>query len=337
MATLAEIAAHAGVSEATVSRVLNDKSGVSEAARHAVITALDVLGYERPGRLKRRSSGLVGLVVPELENPIFPVFAQAIEDSLTSRGYTPLLCTQAPGGITEDEYVATLLEHGVSGIIFVSGRHADSGADHGRYQELIDRGLPVVFVNGYVDGLAAPFVSTDDAAAIEIAVHHLATLGHREIGLAVGPLRYVPARRKRDAFVAALRHHLEDSEERAASLVEESLFTLEGGAAATSQLLGRGATAIVCASDLMALGAIRAVHDAGRTVPDEVSVIGFDDNPLLGFVDPPLTTVRQQARGIGAAAVNCLLDRVEGADVPLHEYLFRPELVLRSSTAPPPA
>ena len=156
MATLAQISASAGVSEATVSRVLNDKPGVSDGARAAVLTALDVLGYERPHKLRRRSAGLVGLVVPELENPIFPAFAQVIEDALARRRFTPVLCTQSPGGISEDEYVESLLDHGVAGIIFVSGRHADANSDHERYQLLIDRGMPVVFVNGYAAGLGRP-------------------------------------------------------------------------------------------------------------------------------------------------------------------------------------
>ena len=101
-ARLADIAEQAGVSEATVSRVLNDRPGVSTSTRQAVLTALDVLGYERPIRLRGRS-GLVGLVVPELENPIFPAFAQVMETLLAQHGYTPVLCTQTPGGVTEDE------------------------------------------------------------------------------------------------------------------------------------------------------------------------------------------------------------------------------------------
>jgi DNA-binding LacI/PurR family transcriptional regulator len=108
-ARLSDIAQQADVSEATVSRVLNDRPGVSPDKRQAVLTALDVLGYERPQRLRKRSAGLVGLVVPELENPIFPAFAQTIESALAHRGFTPVLCTQTPGGVTEDEYVEMLL------------------------------------------------------------------------------------------------------------------------------------------------------------------------------------------------------------------------------------
>src|SRR6185436_20932551 len=135
-ARLADIAAQAGVSEATVIRVLNGRPGVADGTRQAVLTALDVLGYERPTRLKKRSAGLVGLIVPELDNPIFPAFAQVIESALARHGYTPVLCTQTPGGVHEDDYTQMLLERGVAGIVFVSGLHADSSADPARYVAL---------------------------------------------------------------------------------------------------------------------------------------------------------------------------------------------------------
>lgn len=336
MATLAEIAVHARVSEATVSRVLNDRPGVSDASRKAVLTALDVLGYERPSRLKRRSAGLVGLVVPELNNPIFPAFAQVIETMLAQRGYTPVLCTQSPGGISEDEYVESLLDHGVAGIIFVSGRHADTSADHQRYQNLLDRHLPVVFINGFTPELSAPFISDDDQEAMELAVSHLVQLGHRRIGLAVGQERFVPVQRKRAGFVAVLNRLLGLSEKEALCWVEQSLFTLEGGSAAGQRLLDRGATAVVCGSDLMALGVVRAARQRGLAVPRDVSVVGYDDSPLIAFVDPPLTTVRQSVQAMGTAAVEALIEGITGTPVPPREYVFRPELVMRSSTAAAP-
>lgn len=336
MATLADIAGQAGVSEATVSRVLNAKPGVSDTARQAVLVALDVLGYERPSKLRRRSAGLVGLVVPELENPIFPAFAQVIDDALVGRRFTPVLCSQSPGGISEDEYVESLLDHGVAGILFVSGRHADTRADHTRYHALLERGLPVVFVNGYAAGLGAPFLSTDDHEAMRLAVSHLAQLGHRRIGLAIGQRRYVPAARKRDGFVAALQASLGLKAREAEGWISETLFTVEGGAAAARELVDRGATAIVTGSDLMALGAVRAAREAGLEVPRDVSVVGFDDSRLIQFLDPPLTTIRQPVQAISLAAVSALADAIEGEPVPSHEYLFKPELVLRSSTAPAP-
>ena len=153
---LADIAAQAGVSEATVSRVLNGRPGVSPATRQAVLAALDVMGYERPQRLRQHSNGLIGLVIPELSNPIFPAFAQAVERALTQRGYTPVLCTQEPGGATEDEFTEMLLDRGVSGIVFVSGRHADTTARMDRYLRLIDRGVPIVLVDGYNAAVPAP-------------------------------------------------------------------------------------------------------------------------------------------------------------------------------------
>jgi len=336
MATLAEIAEQAGISEATVSRVLNDKPGVSDAARQRVLTALDVLGYERPARLRRRSAGLVGLVVPELENPIFPAFAQVIDDALASRRFTPVLCTQSPGGISEDEYVESLLDHGVAGIVFVSGRHADSTADHDRYRSLIARGLPVVFVNGFVPTLDAPFLSCDDHAAMSLAVTHLVQLGHERIGLAVGQVRYMPAARKRDGFMAALGSQLGLAEDEAGRWVEEGLFTVEGGGAAAGKLLERGATAVVCGSDMMALGAVRAARDRGLDVPRDVSVVGFDDTRLIQFVEPPLTTIRQPVQALGEAAVAALAEAIAGAPIPSHEYVYQPELVVRRSTARAP-
>ncbi|WP_295661349.1 LacI family DNA-binding transcriptional regulator [uncultured Nocardioides sp.] len=336
MATLAQIAAEASVSEATVSRVLNGKPGVSDGARSSVLTALDVLGYERPARLRQRSAGLVGLVVPELENPIFPAFAQVIEDALARRRFTPVLCTQSPGGISEDEYVESLLDHGVAGIIFVSGKHADTRADHERYRTLLSRGLPIVFVNGYAEGLDAPFFSADDRDAMDLAVSHLVQLGHSRIGLAIGPKRFVPSARKREGFLGALMGSLGQSAKEAQSWIQEGLFSVEGGAAAARGLLDRGATAVVCGSDLMALGAVRAAREAGGAVPADVSVIGFDDSPLIQFLDPPLTTVRQPVSAMGAAAVAALADAIDGVPVPAHEYVFKPELVLRGSTGPVP-
>ena len=334
-ARLADIAAQAGVSEATVSRVLNARPGVAETTREAVLTALDVLGYERPARLRQRSAGLVGLIVPELDNPIFPAFAQVIETALARHGYTPVLCTQTPGGVHEDDYTQMLLERGVSGIIFVSGLHADSTADPARYAQLRRRGLPIVLVNGYMDGIDAPFISNDDVASMELAVSHLVSLGHARIGLAVGPRRFVPVVRKITGFREALRRHL--GEEDGEAWVECSLFSVEGGAAAAERLVGAGATAVICGSDLMALGAIRAVRARGLRVPEDVSVVGYDDSSLIAFTDPPLTTVRQSVQAMGAAAVRALIDEISGVPAPRAEYIFRPELVVRSSTGSAPS
>ncbi|MBA9004583.1 LacI family DNA-binding transcriptional regulator [Thermomonospora cellulosilytica] len=332
---LADIAAHAGVSEATVSRVLNGKPGVAPATRQAVLTALDVLGYERPARLRQQRAGLIGLIVPELTNPIFPAFAQVIENALALAGYTAVLCTQTPGGITEDDYTELLLERGVSGIIFVSGLHADSRSDRARYLRLVNRGLPIVLINGYRPDISAPFISNDDIASLRMAVGHLASLGHRRIGLAVGQERFVPSIRKTEGFRRGMAEHLGVTD--VDDLIVNTLFTVEGGQAAAQELIDRGCTAICCGSDIIAIGAIRGVRQRHLRVPEDVSVVGFDDSPMTAYLDPPLTTVRQPVREMGLAAVGSLLEEIGGARAPRTELLYRPELVVRGSTAPAPA
>jgi DNA-binding LacI/PurR family transcriptional regulator len=332
---LTDLAEQAGVSTATVSRVLNGKPGVSAQAREAVMAALDVLGYERPSTLRARSTGLIGLVVPELSNPVFPAMAQSIESMLTRRGYTPLLCTQSPGGTTEDNYVEILLEHEVAGIIFVSGLHADTTASTERYHVLRGRGMPIVLVNGRADDVDAPVVSTDDAVAVEQALAHVLALGHRSVGLAVGPTRFVPARRKVEAFTSLLRTRLGIDDP--TGHVVSTLFTVEGGTQAAHELIDSGHTAILCGSDLMALGAIRAARSRGMDVPGDLSVVGFDDSPLIGFTDPPLTTVRQPVAALSQAAVAALMADISGTPASRTELLFHPELIVRGSTGAAPA
>lgn len=336
-ARLAHIAARAEVSEATVSRVLNGKSGVATATRQRVLAALDVLGYERPVRARQRSAGLVGLVIPELTNPIFPAFAQVIEQTLSGYGYTPVLgSTQMPGGATEDELVEQLVGRGVTGFIFLSGLHADLSADPGRYTRLGARGVPYVLINGYNERVSAPFVSPDDRAAAVMAVRHLRELGHQRIGLAVGPSRFVPARRKAAGFLEELGIQGEGGGA-GAPLVQHTLFTVEGGHAAALALLDEGCTGIVCGSDMMALGAVRAARERGLEVPRQVSVVGYDDSVLNAFTDPPLTTIRQPVRAMANAAVHALLEALGGNPVADTEFVFQPELVVRGSTAPAPA
>lgn len=331
---LGEVARYAGVSEATVSRVLNDKPGVSAVTRAAVLTAVDVLGYDRPSRLRRNSAGLVGLVVPELTTPIFPAFAQAVETHLAAASYTSVLCTQVPGGVREDDYVQMLLDRGVAAIIFISGYHADTRATTRRYHQLRERRLPIVLVNGYREDVPAHFISHDDVAAAQLAVRHLRDLGHTLIGLATGPRRYVPVQRRIAGFRDAVADLLEPDQVEA--MVQTTLFSVEGGATAGHRLIESGATAVVCGSDLMAFGVVRAARQAGLRVPEDVSVVGADDSQLMAFTDPPLTTVRQDVASMSEAAVNAVLEEIGGAQEQHQEFLFAPELVLRGSTTAAP-
>jgi alanine racemase len=330
-ARLVDVAREAGVSEATVSRVLNDRPGVSPDTRQSVLRALDVLGHDRPERRRPRSSGLIGLVTPELDNPIFPLFAQVIGSALSQQGYTPVLCTQTPGGVPEDEYVEQLLERGVAGIIFVSGLHADTHASVERYQRLVERRVPIVLINGYKAGVEAPFFSCDDSLAGRMAVAHLVSLGHRRIGLISGPERYVPVQRKVHGYRTAM------AEAGLGADIELTLFSVEGGHAAAARLLDRGVTGIICGSDLMALGATRAVRARGLSIPGDVSVLGYDDSALLPFTDPPLSTLRQPVLAMALAAVRALTDEIGGQPAPNSEYVFQPELVIRGSTGVAPS
>lgn len=196
--------------------------------------------------------------------------------------------------------------------------------------------MPFVLINGYSEKVAAPFISPDDRAAMWMAVQHLAELGHERIGLAVGQRRYVPVLRKIEGFTAAMRSVLGVGDEELDELVHHTLFSVEGGHAAAGVLLDRGCTAIVCGSDLMALGAIRAVRQRGLAVPGDISVVGFDDSPLIAFTEPPLTTIRQPVEAMATAAVDALLEEVGGEPAQRVEYMFQPELVMRGSTGARP-
>jgi DNA-binding LacI/PurR family transcriptional regulator len=332
---LAEVAKYVGVSEATVSRVLNGKPGISGATRTAVLTALDVLGYERPTKLRGERARLVGLVMPELGNPIFPAFAEVVAGALAKRGFIPVLCTRTVDGVSESEYVEMLLDQHVSGVIFSGGQYAQASAGHEHYHLLRERGLPAVLVNAAFEDLGFPRVCADDAHAVDQAYGHLASLGHERIGLILGPADHVPSARKLAAFEAARRTHGGQHGE-SDPLVERTIFSTEGGHAAGARLVRRGVTGIVCASDILALGAIRAVRRLGMRVPADVSVVGFDDSAVMNCTDPPLTTVRQPIEAMGQAAVTLLVNQVAGEPVPTDEMFFEPELVVRGSTAPAP-
>src|SRR5918997_593425 len=297
---LAEVAKYVGVSEATVSRVLNGRPGISDTTRNAVLTALDVLGYERPVKLRGQRARLVGLVLPELQNPIFPAFAEVVAGALAKKGFTPVLCTRTTDGVAEADYVDMLLDQQVSGVIFAGGNYAQADAGHDHYHRLLRRGLPAILVNASIDGLAFPRVSADDAVAVEQAYGHLVSLGHKRIGMVLGTTDHVPSRRKalafknlvsRDFVPAAQEGAPEapDAKKLKDALIEHTFFSMEGGHAAATRLIERGATGLICASDVLALGAVRAVRRLGLDVPGDVSIVGYDDSAVMTCTDPPLT------------------------------------------------
>ncbi|MFE9043463.1 LacI family DNA-binding transcriptional regulator [Streptomyces sp. NPDC007818] len=326
---IVEVAARAGVSEATVSRVINRRQGVAKKTRDAVETAMAELGYERPVQ-----GQLVALVTEHVSNPFFADVAERIEAALAPHGLKAVLCPAFPGGVQEPEYISAIVDKGIAAVVFLSSSNTVEGADIETYELLRARRIPYVGVNGvFADGVEVPVYSTDDALAAELAVDHLHRLGHRAIGMASGPTGNHPADRRVQGFLAAMaKRGVEDAER----LVIRQSYTVEGGQAAAQTLLGLGATAIVAASDYMALGAIRGIRRQGRSVPEDVSVVGYDGSMITEFVDPPLTTVRQPADRLALEVGRSVLALVSNRAVPVGELLFDPELIIRSTTAPAP-
>ncbi|GAA3203098.1 LacI family DNA-binding transcriptional regulator [Nonomuraea roseoviolacea] len=324
---IVEVAERAGVSEATVSRVINRRAGVSAKTRAAVESAMAELGYERSTR-----GQIVAVITPWLSNPFFAEVAELVEAALAPHGLKGVVCPALPGGIQEREFVTALAEHGVAGVVFLSASNTIEGADPETYDVLAARRIPFVGVNGGFEGHDAPVLSTDDHMSAELAVDHLWSLGHRRIGLASGPSGNRPADRRAEGFRTAMTRR--GAAESDAPVVRQH-YTVEGGQSAASELLRRGVTAVVAASDFMALGVYRAVLREGLSVPGEVSVVGHDGSMIMEFVDPPLTTVRQPIDRLAKEVARSIVALVSNRDVPQGELLFSPELVVRGSTAPP--
>ncbi|MHA7861152.1 LacI family DNA-binding transcriptional regulator [Tessaracoccus sp. Y36] len=324
-AKLADLARAAGVSTATVSRVLNGKPGVAEATRRTVLSSIEALGYFVDDQRAGADDGFIAVMVPELGNPGFAAFAAELSLQLSAAGRHMILCTAGPGATTEVAYLDALLGVEISGIISVSGTLADKLVGHDHYQRLISAGVPAVFINAHDPNIDGSFFSTSDAEAVAMSLAHLRQFGHVKIGLAVGQQRYLPAQRKIDAFLA---HGLSRGS------IVSTIFSVEGGQSAAARLLEAGHTAIICGSDLMALGAIREAHARGLDVPRHVSVVGYDDSPVMAFTSPGLTTVRQPVAALCQAAVGALMSAIRGLPTDSTEMFFHPDLIIRQSTGP---
>jgi DNA-binding LacI/PurR family transcriptional regulator len=324
---LYQVAELAGVSEATVSRVINARPGVAESTRRAVLDVLSDLGYrEVPSRSS--GSGIVGIVTPELDNPIFPLLAQTIESRLARHELMSLVCPSTSETIAEQDYLDHFVGSRAVGVVVVNGRYAQDGFGYGPYQRVIEAGIPLVLVNGIFPGCPLPGVSVDVRMAARLGVQHLARLGHVRVGCLTGPYRYSTSQ----LFVKGYREAV-GAIDGGDESISETLFTLEGGRAGMAKLLEAGCTGVVAASDLMALGAITAARSWGAAVPDDVSVIGSDGTPLSMLTDPPLTTLRQPVGRMAAAAVSALIAQVNG-DGMMGAQLFQPELVAGASAGP---
>jgi len=331
MASLRDVAEHAGVSLATASRVVSGLDNVRSETRERVERAMRELLYVPPGR--RPATGMIGLLVPSLENPIFPALAQAIEERATEAGFASILCNTTAAAFREVDYVHMLLDRGADGMIFISCEMTNLSGDHDHYARLVEEGARIVFVNGALNSLNVPSVAVDERSAGELATQHLLDLGHERVGYVGGPDYYLPTRQKAAGRDAALR---------AAGFEPDGLavyaedFSVEHGRAALRTLLEASApTGVICSSDLMAIGVLQEAAARGLRVPDELSVVGFDGIEAAAWTSPPLTTVEQPIEEIAETAINALRSLIDDPQKPLPDYSFRPRLNVRGSTAAP--
>jgi DNA-binding LacI/PurR family transcriptional regulator len=330
MSTLRDVARRAGVSVATASRVANGADRVRPETRDRVERAMRELLYVPPRR--EAPTGVIGLLVPELSNPVFPALAQAMESRAAALGLATILCNTDGSPAAEAEYVHMLLERRVEGMIFISSEIADLQADHTHYARLLGEGARLVFVNGAAAELDAPAVGVDERVAGQLATQHLLELGHGRIGFVAGPEHYLPTREKDAGRRAALA---------AAGLeadgpVVYTDFSVEGGRRALHELAamdGGRPGAVFCSSDLMAIGALAEASALGLRVPEDVSVVGFDGIEAGSWTVPQLTTIEQPIGEIAATAVEALRTRINDPSRELPHYVFRPKLLARGSTA----
>lgn len=327
---LAEIADRAHVSEATVSRVLNAKPGVANTTRRRVLDVLSDLGYDDIQR-QHTGSGAIGIVTPELSNPIFPYLAQHIESVLAHHGFISMVCSSTAETVHEQDFLDFLGAQHASGVVVINGRYALAGVGYRPYEDLVARGVPVVLVNGFDGDPPLPSVSVNVKDAASHAVDHLASLGHERIGLIVGPTRYPTATAFLDGYQRGLERNGIGFDP---LLVSETPWTLQGGQAGAAPLLERGVTGVVCSNDLMAVGVVSAAKAWGASVPHDLSVIGFDGSPLVAYTDPPLTTLRQPAAQM-ATAIASLLVGDHRNQRGLHTQRYRADLVIGRSTGRP--
>lgn len=327
MATIRDVAAEAGVSVATASRVLNQHPGVREPARTRVLDAVKVLGYRANGLARGLAKGTlqtVGLVLPDIVNPFFPTLARAVEDAAHADGYALILGNSDNAPEREAAYIRLLHDRFVDGIIVAS-----SGAP-GALPDLVGD-TPVVLLDRRVPGWAVPCVSTDNRFGGRLAVEHLLARGHRRIAHLGGPPGLASSADRAAGYGAALR---------AAGIEPEPAwslpgpFSFESGYERMLRLIeGQSpCTALFAADDLIAVGALQACQDRGWGVPERLAIVGFDDVLLARLVRPRLTTILQPAYEAGTIAWRLLAARMADPDARPADVILEPRLVVRETT-----
>ncbi|MFI6095860.1 LacI family DNA-binding transcriptional regulator [Lentzea sp. NPDC051213] len=325
-----EVAHHAGVSNATVSNVLNRPDVVAPATRQRVLASIAELGFvrnESARQLRAGRSRVIAYVVLDASNPFFTDVARGVESAAREAGFAVFLCNSASEGGREREYLELLHEQRVEGILITP-----VDAEVPGFAELLHRGTPVVLVDHSAqDGTCS--VAVDDVLGGELAVTHLIETGHTRIAMVGGPFTI---QQVRDRHAGALRAMAN------AGLPEANLTVLETtdlqvaeGRSAGERLVGlpsvRRPTAAFCANDLLALGLLQSMTQQGLKVPEDLAVVGYDDIEFAAAAAVPLTSVRQPRDQLGRTAARLLLEESE----PDHEHRhvqFQPELVVRAST-----
>ncbi|WP_103064135.1 LacI family DNA-binding transcriptional regulator [Actinomyces qiguomingii] len=326
-----DVAERAGVSVGTVSHVLNHPERVARSTRDRVRAAIDDLGFvrsETARRLRHGGSSLVGVLVHDISNPFFTEAARGIEDRLREDGRVPMLGSTDSDPERERELMSLLAGMDVRGVIVTP-----SASTLDNLAVLAGRGIRVVLMDHPPISAELPTVSGDDVVGARAAATHLIELGHRRIGFVNGPLTVRQASDRRDGVVGALKEAGLDPAEVLLEIEAVSGgqgFTADAGAVGAAALLGDDSppTALLCANDQIAIGAMREIRRRGLRIPEDVAIVGYDDISVAAELITPLTSVRQPMREMGAAAADMLLS----ADGAVRHITFPPMLVVREST-----
>ncbi len=331
--TLREVAQAAGVHPGTASRALNDatRSLVRPETVERVTAAANALGY-KPNLLARsfktRRTISVGIIIPDINNPLFPPMVRGVEDRLFHDGYVALLANTEGDLVRQRQIFQSMVDRRVDGLVLATARRHDMILG-----ELEDEGIPIVLLNRVVEDRVFSSVSVDDAAGIRLAVEHLVGLGHERIGHVAGPQSMSTGFVRYNAFVSDMAATGLVVDDRYVAFAE-SFSIAEGERCAEALLASPGRpTAIVAANDMLALGCYSVVERAGLVCPGDVSIVGFNDMPFIDRVNPPLTTVRIPHYELGVHAAELLLGRLRDPDTPVKVVHLPPQLVVRGSTA----
>jgi LacI family transcriptional regulator len=335
--TLKDVARLAGVHPATASRALNPDTRllVSEATARRVTDAAATLGY-RPNAVARslrtRRSHTIGVLIPDLNNPLFPPMVRGLEDRLAADGYVTLIGNTDGRLDREYQVFEQMRARHVDGYAFATARlHSPMLADAAR------DGLHVVLMNRTAEDDSFPSVTVDNARGARLAVDHLTGLGHRRIGCLAGPQGLSTGLNRYRGFLAGLRAAGQPADPALVAFAEA--FSIEEGHRRGRELLAAapGLTAIAAGNDMLAIGCYEAIEEAGLSCPGDVSVIGFNDMPFIDRLRPPLTTIAFPHYQLGTEAAGLLLGLLAGTPAAHRAVLLAPELVVRGSTARPAA